>query len=343
MDEIINVKRSDGSFSRIILGNTEKHLETLLKGQRVIAITDTNVYKHYKHIIDTYEDIIIGLGEENKTLSSVSDIYDSLVALGADRKCYILGFGGGIVTDIAGFAASTYMRGIRFGFVASTLLAQVDASVGGKNGVNFEGYKNMVGTFNQPDFVICDTDLLKTLPEREIHAGLAEIIKAGLICDAGLFHLFETHSFSDFYQDKTLLNTVIKASIQIKAGVVEQDEREAGERRKLNLGHTFAHAIEKSSHAYLHGEAVAIGLCIAARISEKLGKLTHEETERIKKAVERMGLPTETDIDTETLFNALKIDKKKENDSVNFVLMNGIGNCIVKKLSFDELSRLLNI
>ena len=172
---------------------------------------------------------------------------------------------------------------------------------------------------------------------------MAEIIKAGLICDAGLFHLFETHSFSDFYQDKTLLNTVIKASIQIKAGVVEQDEREAGERRKLNLGHTFAHAIEKSSHAYLHGEAVAIGLCIAARISEKLGKLTHEETERIKKAVERMGLPTETDIDTETLFNALKIDKKKENDSVNFVLMNGIGNCIVKKLSFDELSRLLNI
>ena len=309
MDEIINVKRSDGSFSRIILGNTEKHLETLLKGQRVIAITDTNVYKHYKHIIDSYEHIIIGLGEENKTLSSVSDIYDSLVALGADRKCYILGFGGGIVTDIAGFAASTYMRGIRFGFVASTLLAQVDASVGGKNGVNFEGYKNMVGTFNQPDFVICDTDLLKTLPEREIHAGLAEIIKAGLICDAGLFHLFETHSFSDFYQDKTLLNTVIKASIQIKAGVVEQDEREAGERRKLNLGHTFAHAIEKSSHAYLHGEAVAIGLCIAARISEKLGKLTHEETERIKKAVERMGLPTETDIDTETLFNALKIER----------------------------------
>lgn len=232
------------------------------------------------------------------------------------------------------------MRGLRFGFVATTLLAQVDASVGGKNGVNYEGYKNMVGTFNQPDFVLCDLSMLQTLPDREFRAGLAEIIKAGLIADRGLFELFENHPIDAFRNDQSLLNEAITRAIRVKADVVERDERESGERRKLNLGHTFAHAIEKCGNEFLHGEAVAIGTVMIARLSAHLGTATQDEADRVRRVFERMGLPIRTEIDFKRLVKALKHDKKKEADSVSFVLLRGIGDCEIRRFTFDEIDRL---
>lgn len=338
MNEVLEVKREDGRVSMVVIGQALNRLEELLpKDKKIIVITDKNVYDYYRSYIDRYPSIVIGLGEENKTLRTLEKIYSELIAMGADRESFILGFGGGIVTDIAGFAASTYMRGLRFGFVATTLLAQVDASVGGKNGVNCDGYKNMVGTFNQPEFVLCDLSVLNTLPEREFRGGLAEIIKSGLIRNAALFELFENNTFDDFRSDETLLQKAITHAVKVKKTIVDADEKEQGERKLLNLGHTFAHAIEKSTRRFQHGEAVAIGLLMIAGLSVRMGLLSPDTAERIKNVLKRMDLPTDSGIPIETLFDALKSDKKKEGGSVSLILLKGIGDCEIRKMTFDEL------
>lgn len=342
MNEILDVKRTDGRVSKVVIGRIIDQLEDFLpKDKKVVIITDSNVYGHYKDYIDRYEKIVIGLGEENKTLDTLYNIYSELIKLGADRESFILGFGGGIVTDIAGFTASTYMRGVRFGFVATTLLAQVDASVGGKNGVNIDGYKNMVGVFNQPEFVLCDLGLLKTLPDRELRSGMAEIIKSGLIRDAALFEMFEQYELEDFRRNENLLREVVTGAVRVKKVIVDRDEKEQGERKLLNLGHTFGHAIEKSTRRFLHGEAVAIGLVMAAKLSVRMGILPEEELLRICKSIEKAGLPIESGISQEVLFEALKSDKKKDADSVNMILLNGIGHCEIRKMKFDELVKYL--
>ena len=344
MNEVLEVKRGDGGISTVVIGPILDDLEHFLpKDKKVIVITDSSVYQYYRLLIDRYEGIVIGLGEENKTLDTLEGIYSELIAMGADRESFILGFGGGIVTDIAGFAASTYMRGLRFGFVATTLLAQVDASVGGKNGVNCDGYKNMVGTFNQPEFVLCDSSVLKTLPEREFRGGLAEIFKSGLIRDAGLFELFEKHTFEEFRNDGRLLQEAITRAVKVKKSIVDADEKEHGERKLLNLGHTLAHAIEKSTRQFQHGEAVAIGLVMIANLSVRMGMLHEKDSQRIKQVVERMGLPTDSGIPLDTLFEALKSDKKKDADSVSLILLNRIGNCQIRKMMFDELHSWLRL
>jgi 3-dehydroquinate synthase len=248
-----------------------------------------------------------------------------------------VGFGGGIVTDITGFAASTYLRGVEFGFVATSLLAQVDASVGGKNGVNVDGYKNMAGVFNQPDFVLCDTGVLSTLPPREFRAGLAEMIKAGIIGDPELFGIFEKHTPEELLAGRELLTRAITAAITVKAHIVEADEREAGERRKLNLGHTVAHAIEKLSRKYNHGEAVGAGLVAIADMAVTLGMLSVDDRARIVAAVERAGLPIVTDIPKEQLIEALTRDKKVEGGEVWLVVPRGIGDVAIRRTSFDDI------
>ncbi len=341
MKQVIEVKREGKAPSRVVIGDVIHALDSYLpEGSRVIVITDSNIHRRYKEIINRYEYLLIGLGETCKTLVTVSKLYEELLNLNADRSTFILGIGGGIVTDIAGFVASTYMRGLPFGFVATSLLAQVDASVGGKNGVNLEGYKNMIGTFNQPDFVLCDLSLLDTLPDQEFRAGLAEIIKAGLIADRGLFELFEQHTLEEFRHDRALLLEAVTRAVRVKADIVARDEKERGDRRKLNLGHTFAHAIEKSSRAFLHGEAVAIGTVMIARLSARQGFMTDQEAERVHRVFERMGLPTESGVELRKLLKALKHDKKKESKSVNFVLMKGLGDCEVHAFTFEEIDAL---
>jgi 3-dehydroquinate synthase len=333
----IEIKRENREPSRVMVGNVMNMLPELLPpDRRVIMITDHNVFALYGDIIGMYEHIVIDTGEGNKTLHTVDGIYRRLIELGADRRTYIVGFGGGITTDIAGFVASTWLRGVEFGFVATSLLAQVDASVGGKNGVNIAGYKNMAGSFNQPDFVLCDTGVLTTLPPREFRAGVAEMIKAGIIANPELFGILETHSLEELLADRDLLAGTIVKAINVKAAIVEADEREKGERRKLNLGHTVAHAVEKLSGKYNHGEAVAVGLVSIADVGVRLGVLSSEMRDRICSTVARAGLPTTTDIPVSEIAEALARDKKVECDFMWLALPSAIGEVVVRRMPINE-------
>ncbi len=337
MKEIIEVPRSGRTPSRVVVGNVITSLRSFLPGKRVVIVTDANVHRRYKELINQYEYTLIGIGESAKTLSTLEKVYRELIALGADRDTFLLGVGGGVVTDVTGLAASTLMRGIDFGFVATTLLAQVDASIGGKNGVNVDDYKNMVGVFNQPDFVLCDTAMLSTLPERELRSGLAEIIKAAVIADPALFELLEKHDFGELRGDEALMRRAIGAAIRVKAAIVGDDERETGERKLLNLGHTFAHAIEKCSPVYTHGEAVAVGLSTIADIAVKMGLLEGGERTRIKTVIERMGLPLSTSLDPKHLLKAIAMDKKRRDGQIDLIIPRGIGRCEIHPMPLEEL------
>ena len=239
------VKGAFGS-SQILVGESIDNLPRYIDPTRTIIVTDNTVAEHYRRQLPDCPIISIGQGEKIKTLETVAAILQQLVDIEADRSTFLLGVGGGIVCDITGFVASTFMRGIRFGFVSTTLLSQVDASVGGKNGVNFGGYKNMVGVFNQPEFVICDLALLNTLPVREVLCGFAEIIKHGAIADARMLSIIENRRDAALALDASIIADLVYRSVEIKAGVVTRDEREHGERRKLNYGHTFGHALGKA-------------------------------------------------------------------------------------------------
>ncbi|MFI3247780.1 MAG: 3-dehydroquinate synthase [Rikenellaceae bacterium] len=313
-------------------------LSQLLPNGRVIVITDHNLERLYPSVLEPFERIVIGEGETIKTLQTVEMIYTRLIEMGADRKTFLLGFGGGIVTDITGFVAATYMRGVEFGFVSTTLLSQVDAGVGGKNGVNLGGYKNMVGTFNQPRFVICDVELLETLSDREVRAGVAEITKSAIIADPDLFDMLEGLSFEELRSNRDLLCRAIIASVNVKAAIVERDERESGERRKLNLGHTFAHAIEKLSNKMIHGEAVAVGTMIATKISQNLGLISDVDAERIIGTHMKLGFDLTPPLPVEELFGAISKDKKAEEGYIYMVLPLSIGDCEVRKMTFAEVA-----
>ncbi len=318
--------------SRIYIGPVSEILPQVLPAGRVVAVSDANVDRLHHELLAPFETVLIGTGETIKTLPTVEAIYRRLIAAGADRATFILGVGGGIVTDIAGFAAATYMRGVPFGFVPTTLLGQVDASVGGKNGVNVDGYKNMAGTFAQPQFVVCDPALLRTLPDREFRAGLAEALKAGIIADAELFAAIEAASYESLRSDTALLTRVVERSVGVKAAIVERDECERGERRKLNLGHTLAHAIEKSSGRMNHGEAVAVGTALMARAAVRMGLLAEGECRRITGTLERLGFQLTPPADMKRLLRAVAKDKKNERGVLHVVLPTGIGSCEVRDM-----------
>ena len=338
MNEIIVTGQS--GRSRIMIGETLDHLSQYLPKGRVVIITDENVQRLYGHRFPEAEVIAIGCGEKHKTLETLALVYDRLIAAEADRSSFILGIGGGIVGDVTGFAASTYMRGLRFGFVASTLLAQVDATVGGKNGVNFKGYKNMVGVFNQPEFVLIDIGLLNTLPPAEIACGLAEIVKHACIADAAYFDDIERNGAAIAALDEKVLLRLVQRSVEIKAGVVNQDEREAGERRKLNFGHTLGHAFEKTL-GISHGAAVSAGMALAADLSVARGLLGKAEKARIVALLQRLNLPTSLDFDRQAVFNALQKDKKRQQAQMHFVLLKGLGQAVVQTIPIEELGRWL--
>ncbi len=327
--------------SQICIGSAAKLLDSLLPEGRVIIISDVNMDRLYHPLISRYDSILIGSGETIKTLSTMEMIYSKLVEMGADRKVFILAIGGGIVTDIAGFVASTYMRGVRFGFISTTLLSQVDAGVGGKNGVNLGGYKNMIGTFNQPEFVICDVDMLKSLSEREFRTGLAEVIKSAIIADPALYGMLEQTTLSELRENRDLLSRAILAAVTVKANIVEMDEREAGERRKLNLGHTFAHSIEKNTNVMNHGEAVAVGTIIATSIALKLGVIDTSTAKRIEALHLRMGFELTPPVEPKKLLKAITHDKKAEMGYIYMVLPRAIGECEIRKMSVEEIGECL--
>lgn len=327
--------------STIHFGSAAELLPRLLDGRRMIAVTDSEVLRCHGPLFGTAEPLIVGRGEESKTLETVAALYRGLMSRHADRTSFVTAVGGGIVTDMAGFAAATYMRGIGFGFVPTTLLAQVDASVGGKNGVNVDGYKNMVGTFAQPQFVICDMGLLRTLPDREFRAGLAEALKAGIIADPELFALLERNDFATLRRDEELLEEVVYRALKVKAGIVARDEREAGDRRLLNLGHTLAHAVEKCCPSQLnHGEAVAVGTMMISRAAVRMGLLPEEDCRRIESALTGLGFSLTVPAAMPELLSAVSRDKKSSGDSVWLVLPEAIGRCCSRLTPHKELTQL---
>ena len=332
----INIKDK----SRVVVGSVGELLPALLPKKRVVVVSDTNIDRHYHSLIEPYDHILIGLGESSKTLKTLDAIYHRFIELGVDRSCFVLAIGGGIVTDVAGFAASTFMRGLDFGFISTSLLGQVDASVGGKNGVNVEGYKNMVGTFTQPKFVICDVDLLRTLSPREFRTGLAEIIKAAVIADAELFEMLEQTDFSTLQRDTERLSEMVYRAVKVKADIVERDERESGDRRLLNLGHTLAHAIEKSSSKMNHGEAVAVGLALIAEVATAREMLAVADKERIVALLERAGFMLDAPVEIRTLLKAVAKDKKAEGSDIHIVFPLGVGRCTVEKMPVEEFKSL---
>ena len=330
----------DSSPSRILIAERLENLQRYIPVAKPIIVTDVNVGKLYPLDAIAGGVITIGTGETIKTLDTVEDIYAQLLSLQADRSAFIVGVGGGIVCDITGFAASTFMRGVRFGFVATSLLAQVDASVGGKNGVNFQGYKNMVGLFHQPEFVICDLEVLKTLPPREISCGLAEIVKHAAIADADLFAFLEEQAESVLALDPEAIEKLVLRSVEIKSAIVSRDETEKGERRLLNFGHTFGHAIEKVS-GISHGEAVSIGMVMAAALSVKRGLLSAQEDRRLRDLLEKLQLPNGFASDPQKILDAVTKDKKKAGDRIHFILLAGIGNAVVEPIAIEELEEAL--
>lgn len=336
MEPIFNVRQQ----SEIYIGPTADILPGVLPGGRVVVVSDATIDRLYHPMLAPYDTVLIGLGESIKTLQTVESIYRRFIELGVDRSTFVLGIGGGIVTDVAGFAAATYMRGLDFGFVSTTLLGQVDASVGGKNGVNVDGYKNMAGTFKQPRFVICDPEMLRTLSDREFRAGLAEVVKAAIIADADLFARIEATTFDDLRSDTDLLTDAVSASIRVKADIVERDERESGDRRKLNLGHTLAHAIEKCTNRLNHGEAVAVGTALIADASVKLGVLTAEDRDRIAGVLKKLGFDLTPPVDVKRLLKEVGKDKKNEDGMLRIVVPIGIGDCDVRRMSHDEFAAL---
>lgn len=265
--------------------------------------------------------------EEEKTLATVERLVTELLELQADRTTMLVGVGGGVTTDITGFVAAIYKRGVPFGFVPTTLLAQVDAAIGGKNGVNFDRYKNMLGTFREPAFVYIDTDFLKTLPPRALRCGAAEMLKTFLLADSRAYEQ-AVALFSGPHPEQ-VPDALVRRAGEIKLSLVEQDPEDHGVRQLLNLGHTFGHAIEKCSTAYAHGEAVAIGIAMAARLACEQGLLAPETAQRIALDLAACGLPVEPPVPEAELRQAILQDKKRTGDKLRFVLPTAIGKAIL--------------
>ena len=305
-------------------------LSSLNLDTKVMVVTNTTVAPlHLEKLLSKIHakalyHVILPDGEHYKNSESLHTILNACFEHRLDRKSLLIAFGGGVVGDMTGFAASIYQRGIGFIQIPTTLLAQVDASVGGKTGINNAYGKNLIGTFWQPCAVYCESTFLKTLPEREFAAGVAEIIKMAVTFDKDFFEWLETH---DLFQDENLKYAIAK-SIAIKADVVAQDETEQGIRAVLNYGHTFAHVIENQTNytTYLHGEAVAIGMVIANHLARILGLLSLEDAQRIENLLKQYHLPTTYKItDDEAFYRAFFLDKKSENDAIKFILAQGIG------------------
>lgn len=357
----IGIINSGKVISRIVTGEWISDILPQLKGYRkVYVIYDKNVSSLAESLSEMIEDhypsvlggvLGINASEQTKNMDTVMSICSFLLENNADRKSLVLGIGGGITTDMTGFAASIYKRGVKFAFVPTTLLAQVDAAIGGKTGVNFHQFKNMLGVIRQPEFTFIFPEPLETLPQRDFISGSAELLKT-FILDNGpendryetACHLLEKiHSTADgVIKYSTRLLPFIISAAAVKAGVVSRDQFENGERRILNLGHTFAHAIEhlsaekETGEAVAHGEAVAMGIILAAKLSAALGLANSNLPERLARDFKRVGLPCECPFPLEEMEKAMSVDKKAEGEKIHFILPQSIGHVVIKDLTAKE-------
>lgn len=311
-------------------------------------VTDENVARHHLATLEASlraegrhkGSIALPAGEPTKSFAALGPLCERLLEMGLERGDLVVAFGGGVIGDLAGFAAGILRRGIRFVQIPTTLLAQVDSSVGGKTGINTPQGKNLIGVFHQPSLVIADTDVLKTLPPREMRAGYAEVVKYGLLGDAGFFTWLEQAYEGIFTFDQETLVTAIETSVKAKSAIVARDEHETGDRALLNLGHTFGHALEAwtgYSDRLLHGEGVAIGTCLAFRFSESLGLCPRGTAERVSRHMKAVGLPTRiADIpggnaDSDELVRLMGQDKKVRDGRLTFILVRGIGEAFISR------------
>jgi 3-dehydroquinate synthase len=313
-----------------------QNIAELVSADNCIVVTDKNILANYGALLEPYRKIVLHPGEEEKSFETLNNVIDHLVQLEADKTTTLVGIGGGVISDLTGFAASIYMRGIPFGFVPTTLLAQVDASIGGKNGVNFNDFKNLIGVINQPDFLLVDTNFLNTLSETEYISGLAEIVKYGMIYDKELFHLIREHAVDMLKKDKSLLETVIRRCVEIKKTIVEKDEFETGERKILNFGHTIGHAIERIENIP-HGFAVSIGMVAASRLSEANAGLDPAVTKQLTDLLVKFGLPVISKTDADIILSNLKMDKKKRGGVIDFILLKDIGQPVIMPIKPDAI------
>ncbi len=313
-------------------------LKKLTDPQKTVLITDQHVHKAHTHLFKGWNCIVLRAGEDYKVQATVDAVLEQLISMGVDRHFTLVGVGGGVVTDLTGYAASIYMRGIRCGFVPTSLLAMVDASLGGKNGVDIGVYKNLAGTIRQPAFLLFDVSILSTLPLKEWKNGFAEIIKHASLFDKKLFKELEKNNLATYRGNTALLQSLIKKNVLIKLKLVIKDEFEAGERRLLNFGHTLGHALEKQ-YELSHGEAISIGMTVAAQLSEKLCHFPHKEA--LVSLLHKYGLPTYAAFNTRKVLKVLSMDKKKAGDAVKYILLKEIARPVQERISFVKLEKLI--
>jgi 3-dehydroquinate synthase len=344
MSEKTAVKTRQYSFSgRTVPGYFGAKLSSLdswADPARTILVVDDQVQRYHGEKISGWRVITVAGNEGSKSLAGLQQLLDELVRMEADRKTMLVGIGGGVVTDLTGFAASIYMRGIPYAFVPSTLLAQVDASIGGKNGINYGRYKNMLGVIRQPEFLLFDPELLETLADAEWHNGFAEIIKYACIADPELFTFLEDNRLKALAHDRSVTNFLVERSADIKCRIVQEDEFEGGLRRLLNFGHTVGHAVEKLE-GIPHGQAVAKGMVVAADFSVKLAGLPGNERDRIVRLIRQYQLPVTIDSDPEAIAAYFRMDKKREGQDIHFVLLEKTGAAFVRPLPLASLPPML--
>ncbi|BDQ11768.1 3-dehydroquinate synthase [Sediminibacterium sp. TEGAF015] len=309
-------------------------LEKIVSREKAVIITDENLLKAHQRKLKGYNTIVLKPGEQYKVQQTVDMIVDQLIAMGANRQTTLIGFGGGVVTDITGYVAGIFMRGVKVGYIPSSLLAMVDAAIGGKNGIDVGVYKNMVGLIRQPSFLIYDYSLLKTLPLKEWQNGFAEIIKHACIKDSKMFAELSQQSIAKYRKQPLLLGQLIRRNAFIKIKVVQGDEFETGERKLLNFGHTLGHAIE-NMYELSHGEAISIGMTYATLMSQQLMLL--RSGEEIIQLLHRYGLPTVASFDAEKAFKVLLKDKKRADDTIQYILLKKVGKGIVQPLRIEQL------
>ena len=309
--------------------------------QHTVIITDEHISRLYGRFFKGIKTIVLPPGESNKDLHNIAAMARQLLEMEATRKTLIIGVGGGVITDIVGFIASVYMRGVKFGFVPTTLLGMVDAAIGGKNGVNVGMNKNIIGTITQPAFILYDTTFLNSLPDDEWSNGFAEIIKYACIFDKELFEELSKNSIS-YYQDQNdpALEQLIERCATLKNKTVVADEKETGNRKLLNFGHTAAHAIE-NMYELPHGKAVGIGMVIACMISEKVTGLDKQVTERVKTLLSQYHLPVRMNIDAKKAMEILRMDKKRNDETIDYILLEKIGTAAIRALPLTVIENAL--
>lgn len=317
----------DASFSQ---------LNKIVDRKKAILVTDENVFKAHHAKFRNWNVITLKAGEAYKIQPTADAIIEQLIAFQADRSTVLVGVGGGVITDLTGYVASVYMRGIQFGFVPTSLLAMVDASIGGKNGIDVGEYKNMVGIIRQPSFLFYDSQLLASLPEQEWSNGFAEIIKHGAALDAKLFKQLSLLTLQDVRKKKKLLDSIVRTNVSLKSSVVKKDEFEKGDRKLLNFGHTLGHALE-TQYELTHGQAVALGMVFAAWLSEKL--LGFKDAVMLERILVQFGLPTRAVFDVERVFNILQMDKKRLSKNMRFVLLSKLGKAQVVEIPLTMLKK----